>query len=98
MKSTDCIQTFKPPTKRSNGPTSRTLPARKPAPKRKPMIQLLDGDSDGEEDFQTKSDLNEVPSLTNVTGNRKLISSISDDEKSSKMVGMHGVFKSSNSE
>ncbi|PWN34170.1 uncharacterized protein FA14DRAFT_156833 [Meira miltonrushii] len=77
------VQLFKPRAKTTSGPTTRTLPARKPAPTRKPIIQLLDGDSDGEEDFQPESETNDIPSLTNINGSRKLISSISDDEKSS---------------
>lgn len=80
---TQTIQLFKPTARKTNGPVSRTLPARKPAPTRKSMIQLLDEDSDEDEDFQPRPDTNDIPSLTNVNGNRKLISSISDDEKSS---------------
>ncbi|MCO5565696.1 hypothetical protein L7F22_019370 [Adiantum nelumboides] len=77
------IQLYEPLKKKTSGPTSKSLPTRKSAPIRKPMIQLLDGDSDEEENLQPKSVENDVPSLTNIKGNRRLISSISDDEKSS---------------
>ena len=46
-------------------------------------IQLLDGESDAEEDFQLGSDADKIPSLTNINGNRNMIGTISDDEQSS---------------
>lgn len=83
---TDHPQTLQHPViipKKSREPISRTLPARKSAPMRKPMIQLLDGDSEGEGDEQYNPNAADVPSLTNIRGTRNMINPISDDEQSS---------------